>query len=768
VPRQYLAPGWGLVDETGNRQYLIPGSGFVNETQSTGSVGSASGSSTAVAYSGSVGTAAGSSSANAVGTSTGTISEPGRAYLLPGGGILNPVGTRQFLLPGWSHINLITASQGSVGAAAGSSTATAFSPPAGIAAGTSTAAAVSGTFSAPLLSYLVSGWGVLNPKSARQYLLPGWGYFNISGTPGSIGSAAGSSTASAVSAILRSSTGLASGTSSAIASPLLSSGAAGIASGSSTASAVGQAQVASCAIYFCPDDLFNYINLDVPQPATAVGAASGSSTAAATGRSDVAGVGEAAGTSTADAVGDIAAAGPAYAPIVLPAGVAAAYSVIRPVNWTGDGFRAHRVADGAKQFFGYNSDNALDLVAADEWAPGGWYLDTWVDVSGNGHDFPVDGTRFPRNYGNTINGIRSFTFNGPSVGSRLANSTLSFPDIRTHTMVRIFRPYHIYNADWGNIGHPTYVGAFSGVRTTSGLNFAGVAANTRGAVTNPQLLIANYKGASAGTLKQNGITQNITPIASATATGFRLGGSSTFMGSDDLLFAYYTRSLSPAEEAQLETQARTFGVTPASETVGTLALIGDSITMGFLQAGTGAETTYAYKIQNLMSTRLTHFNLALAGETAGGGAARATTLATMGFVSGMPAYGLIAYGTNDIAFSSTKTAAATYADIKTIVDACYARGYAKVAVKAILPRTSGFQGGQNASGFEAKRLELNALIESREGIDFDKFLNDGGDPVIGNPANVATYFYDFIHPNNAGGDLIAPIVSTGLDTMINS
>jgi hypothetical protein len=734
VARQYRVPGWGFINETLTGQYRVAGLGYLNETQSTGSVGTADGTSTASG----VGVTAAVGSGSSAGTSTATGIAP---------------------------------SSSSDGAAAGSSTATgegaSIAASAGSAAGTSTADAIA---QAPAQHsgvnyYRISGSGTINETTVRQYRIPGWGFINETQVTGFSGLASGSSTTAAVGAALSSGTALSIGTSmaGAVGAALASSAAAS--AGTSSATGDGSTLLARPVVCFSPVDYFNYVCLDrKANSPVSEGSAFGTSTATGSSAAIVASAASAAGTSTAfggvdgsvisssgTASGTSTATGDGDSTgiyeLSVPGTPKVLYSTIRPTGHTGSAARIARSSDGVEIDIGWASDGRIDRAAADAHAPLGWYYVKWYELMGSGYDLTVPATtQPPHDFGNTIDGSPSMTFNGPQTIQALANTSVPWTNIRNTTFMMVMK-----TGSQGvlEVGNPTRKMSVIGVND-SGMNWTGTQAQAL--MTSPQVMLIVNNGASSRVLHQNDIVTTAAALTSSAATGITVGNAIGYgsPGSVDLLCVVgYDSTLSSGDQVLLKAAGHAIAPGIPETCNDTVVLHADSIGAGNSRGATvSAETLWFSLLQEATARDFRWYNMGHGGYTVTQLLTVADAVAAACFNPAGENIAILAAGSNDLAANAT--AAATYPKIVQWVNKFKAAGYSKVGVVDQIPRKAIFSNGATAASFEIQRQLLIGMIAAGAGADFDASASPGTHPILGDPANCTANTVDNIHPNPTG------------------
>lgn len=743
MTRQYRVPGQGLLNETLTGQYRAAGAGFVNETDASGAAGSAAGTSTVSA----VGVTA------AVGTGTSA---------------------------GASTVTGIAPSSSSAATAAGTSmvsgTGASVARSSGTAAGGSSASATPLVVAAhsDVTSYRLPGHGALNETTTRQYRIPGGAFVNETQITGYSGTATGTSTASAIGAALAQGTALSTGGSSASAVGASLDSGTGTASGTSSATGDGTSIISRPVVCFSPGDYFNYISLDRrADKSVGSGSASGTSTATGIGAAVTTSTGSAAGASTAtgETSGSVASssgtaagtstvvgAGTSEAPyeLVVIGSPKVGYSLIKPRGYSGTAGIVTRESDGQPLEIGYKPNGVADQESADAFAPLGWRWSTWFDFTGNGYHLTVPaGVQAPKNFGNTIAGLRSLTFNGPQTQQALANLSVNWTDVRNVTIMAVIK-----TAAQGifEIGNPTRKMSLLG-STDSGINWSGIQGQY--AVTSPQVLLVTGNGAANRVLKQNHRVTTASAQTSSAATGLTVGNAIGYTGPgnvDFLCFVGYDSTLSPADQTALTDAAFSAVPTIPRAARDVIAVHGDSLIQGNSRgAGVSVETIWFSRLMAATTRAFTWYNCGHGGFTAGNLAGVAPTVAAACYDPLGTNSVIFAAGSNDLAFGAT--AAQAYANIVAACDAWYAAGFARVHVVDVIPRKAIFTNGVTAASFEAQRQLLLPMIAAGVGADFDSASSPGTHPVIGDPANCnATYFSDLVHLNPLGNQIAADLI----------
>lgn len=215
----------------------------------------------------------------------------------------------------------------------------------------------------------------------------------------------------------------------------------------------------------------------------------------------------------------------------------------------------------------------------------------------------------------------------------------------------------------------------------------------------------------------------------------------------------YNRTLSISEVESVIEDLRIKAPRPI-----TLATVGDSISVG-----TGAGSLAAYFGARVAVNR--GYNLFPVGQptqTSVQAVSNGSTVTTAGSTAtGSINLIRVAYGSNDLAYATGQLGNLqsniaiicgwfrTY--LRSSVTAPGTRPLRhKILVATLLPRTGGFAGGQTAGGFETDRLAYNSWLRANYHKFADAMDDVGGTSTIGAVANIATYFGDGIHPNDAG------------------
>lgn len=205
----------------------------------------------------------------------------------------------------------------------------------------------------------------------------------------------------------------------------------------------------------------------------------------------------------------------------------------------------------------------------------------------------------------------------------------------------------------------------------------------------------------------------------------------------------------------------------ASDSIGAIVAIGDSITDGFLQI---PESNTRWPDD--LAQRLAAANVQMGVLNQG---INSNTVTTEGTPAGQEYKGppailrfqrdvldrpgvrsvIIFEGTNDLTMGIK--AAVIHAGILSLVDRAHAAGLC-VVVGTIMPRDDQTYGWDKAT-MEPERVALNALLRATKGVeglaDFDQVMGSPIDPTLPNPV---LYFADLLHPNTLGFQVMADAV----------
>ncbi|AWM37024.1 SGNH/GDSL hydrolase family protein [Gemmata obscuriglobus] len=541
----------------------------------------------------------------------------------------------------------------------------------------------------------------------------------------------------------------------------------GTAAGTSAASGEGTSIISRPVVCVTPGDYFSYICLDRrADKAVGSGTAAGTSTVTGVGSAGVAGTGTAAGTSTAtgETSGSIVSGtgtaagtstatgyGTSEAPYVLQivGTPKVIYSDIRPAGYSGNTFRITRESDGLPFEVGFKANGLADYEAADAFAPLGWRRHTQYDLSGNGfHQTVPAGVQAPKDFGNTICGLRSLTFNGPGTTQALANLSVPWTDVRNTTFMAVIKTA---NQGIFEVGNPTRKMSLAGVQD-AGINWSGIQAQY--AVTSPQVLVAAGNGAANRVLRQNHRVVSAPALASSAATGLTLSNAIGYAspGNVDLLCLVGYDSVFSAPD-QIALQDTGFAavreaIPRAAHDV--IAAHGDSILAGNSRtANLSYETLWFSRLMSATTRPFTWYNCGHGGYTVTQLLAVAPAVAAACYDPLGENTAILAGGSNDLAAGAT--ADATYAKIVQWANIWYAQGFVRVHVIDEIPRKAIFSGGADAASFETQRQLLMAKIAAGVGVDFAGASSPGTHPVLGDPANCnGTNFLDLVHPNAVG------------------
>ena len=210
----------------------------------------------------------------------------------------------------------------------------------------------------------------------------------------------------------------------------------------------------------------------------------------------------------------------------------------------------------------------------------------------------------------------------------------------------------------------------------------------------------------------------------------------------------YNRALGASEVATIY---RAYGISPQREKM--LIIRGDSITQG--QGATVNDARWGETVAKNCGLSLIN------GGARGAQASDVSQANNLPYClsGGSSVVFIIGYGANDLR-TATGRVSALQTNTQNIVGWCKA-AYAgktkcKVLVSTVLPGNAGFGVGQTAGGYETDRLAYRTWLLANYGSFCDGVI-DIGDPAtaLGNSANIATYFSDGTHPNDAGYALYA-------------
>lgn len=448
-----------------------------------------------------------------------------------------------------------------------------------------------------------------------------------------------------------------------------------------------------------------------------------------------------------------------------------AYGVYRlKTSYGGNAFEVIRASDSALLAVPFDVNGIASWSAVDAFCLGTTCnVDIWYDQSGNGYDLAqATAANQPSIQGSYVGKLRAIQF-GTTGGSLkfMANTSLPITDVRNISVMMALKSFTsggITGNEFYDIGSPTG-GKFS-PGASQGPDFRGTPILASGSLysvsaipmtsDNINLIVDT---AGAATLRQNNKLSSYTggTIASVGTTGVQLGkvnaAGTYFLKANLVSFVIYDSALSAANQQTLMQAAyRDTGIQPQS--ANNVLLVGDSITEGAYSSGSAGDTSYSGQLAYYMPTPVNFYNVAFYGQTLATAKTQASTFAPFALTTGAKNIVTIFEGTNDLAQSTSSTAATVYADLQTICGTYRAAGY-KCVVASLLPRTGGFAGGVTSASFEIQRQALEVLLLAGWSSFSDGFIDLTADPVIGLVAattNPVLFQADQIHPTTPVGN----------------
>jgi lysophospholipase L1-like esterase len=397
----------------------------------------------------------------------------------------------------------------------------------------------------------------------------------------------------------------------------------------------------------------------------------------------------------------------------------------------------------------------------------------WEDQSGNAMHF-TEGTAPPTRRNSGVNGARSVRFASAS------SQFLGLPHASAGVLNTLQTGSYTFcfTADWVSIGTnnclfakgvarqiyyaPSATAAFR--RNATGMGFRIPTSGDTGhlATATPYIITYTFSLTSGTTgvetFRVNGniVAQRTADIGSVdTTSDWRVGagntGAASFFHNGDIgdIIAYNS-VLTSQQILDVEAYLRTrLGISiPHSYESGVrLVCDGDSITYG---QGNSANKSWPAQCLTQLGRDILVQNAAIAGSNV------SSTLDTGIKASAVDTLSIatVLSGTN--AINSGTSAATVYSTIQSWCADARAKGYDKILVFTILPR----------SGFDATKETVRTTVNQsiRDGfanatLDCDAVADIGADSTLSNPANT-TYYQDGTHPTDAGQAVIAGYAAT--------
>lgn len=414
---------------------------------------------------------------------------------------------------------------------------------------------------------------------------------------------------------------------------------------------------------------------------------------------------------------------------------------------------AQRTAMDVSQKNAINPSSVPGMIAGyvvDQTTRTGSSINVWKDISGHGRDATFVSSK------DTVAGTAPDEY---AISGGLYTPSPTIPvDFTNHTMICIFGAGRINgrNAIESNSFALTDAAASGGgALVASGTLVFYNATRTGGCLRNRtgKNAITLRFGAGTCSARSNGITDKVAVNGAASVTNFAhiwgYNGAGGFGWHQERVALYfYNRVLSDAEVAGIE---KWHGVdTPT----GALHVIGDSFVDG--TGATAAQNAYCRILESATGVPLCAHGGS--GMTfAAMNSARLATSITSSVSAGLNPVVVLDLGKNTLAAGTTDASMRT--TYTTFCNAITATGADLICV-SIPPRTAGFSGGADSASYESNRLSFNAWLRTQEGTLFEKLADCGGDPRVGDVADLsgANYSGDGIHLSNAGHAIWAEIV----------
>jgi hypothetical protein len=259
-------------------------------------------------------------------------------------------------------------------------------------------------------------------------------------------------------------------------------------------------------------------------------------------------------------------------------------------------------------------------------------------------------------------------------------------------------------------------------------------------------------------------------LSSKTLASGYVGAANTFSYTywgDYGAFMVYPTALSPATMQFLRRLlTRALRIQPQCRD--RMVIVGDSITVG---ADTPAQPWWRQALPSFDGDWKI-YNNALEGDRVAPALPGYSVAGGNAYASGRRNVMVVAYGTNDLAQMNpangdAANATTVYNDLVTWCGLARATGY-KVVICTILPRNNSFTGGQTVTSFEASRLLLNAQIVANWATFADGLADYGGDPYIGQLANVTdlTWMNGNLHPKSRGHAIMSGYVVSAVNGLV--
>jgi len=390
----------------------------------------------------------------------------------------------------------------------------------------------------------------------------------------------------------------------------------------------------------------------------------------------------------------------------------------------------------------------------------GTSINTWTDITGNGHDASFTGTKST---------VKSSSTGEYAIGGAIYSVPSAIPaDFADMTIICVFGSGR--EQSYNTVGiNQTFaltnpLGGASGgggVLFTSGTAQFYNATRQAGCLRNPKGISAVTLrfGTTECSIRSNGITDTVAANGPSTNNEFGhiwgWGGGSFLWGNEMVELYFFDRKLTDLEVAGIEFK---LGITPPTTA---LHVIGDSFVAG--TGATTAENAYARLLEQ--STGLSLVAHGGAGSRLLVAFNQAHLLKTIqsSIDAGLNPTVVFDIGKNDIAAGVTSaTLQTTY---ESYCNDITAAGAPLVCV-TIPPRGLGFTAPADVNFYETQRLLFNTWLRAQTSM-YDALADVAANSNIGDFADVTGSYYDGdqIHLSDTGHALWATIVKGAIDTL---
>lgn len=399
-------------------------------------------------------------------------------------------------------------------------------------------------------------------------------------------------------------------------------------------------------------------------------------------------------------------------------------------------------------------------------------LSVWNEqCSGSAYDL-VQATQanMPRIYNGTVGSLRAISFDGINGERFMTNADVPITDRRSFTALSLMTlssstnnnfPQALFQLDASSTKFMMFMDWPPGggyIKFSTGV---GSTDSTRAVVASPQvMLLVNNAGTLS--LSQNNAQSPslVTGFSASASTGLRLGDTNLVAGwkmtGAMAGFMLWDSALSATNQQNvLQAAYRDTGIAPQAKV--NIAIQSNSFVCCEF---TGApEKTFIGQLQTIFNDPIRLVASGVAGVELAELNSRAAVFANSAYVSGMRNIFIVDTGTNNIADSTTVTAAQVLALIQTACGIVKPIGF-ECWVVSPWPRTSFFLNGQNSAGFETVRQQLLTLEKAAWPSFADGFINAAENQTMGSAASTANtaLYTDGTHP--------APPVGTAVETSI--